>query len=100
MSGFVNINLETLEERRLISSKAKDVVEDNTGSSSGAVIVSGYTSAPESAGGQHASWKRNKRGLKDFQNCRSLTLEEEPNYGTVDHLSDTPNYSSRTPLPK
>ena len=66
VSGFVNQHLETLEERRLITSKARDVVVGN-----------GYSSAPEGS----RTRLTKKRILKDFQNCRSLVMEDES--GTI-----------------
>jgi len=85
VSGFVNKDLETLEERRLISSKAREAVEDTTASAGGAVVVNGYTSAPEGnypandARRSRLNMKRNKKALRDFQNCRSLSFAEEYN---------------------
>ena len=79
----VNKDLETLEERRLISSKAQDAEEVLAGL--GEAGVGGYTSAPEirvatapSLMDSYSKSKANrKRSLKDFQNCRSLVLEDE-----------------------
>ena len=66
VSGFVNKDLETLEERRLITSKASDTVVSN-----------GYSSAPEITKNNRSAAIKRKKILRDFQNCRSLTLEDD-----------------------
>ena len=57
-----------------------------------AVIVNGYTSAPENSVPNNKANLRRKRALRDFQNCRSLTLEEEVNAGAEKNQSENSNH--------
>lgn len=80
VSGFVDIDLYTLEERRIITSKSfkgpgNDVPEEEE--------ESGFSSSSSSSRSRRkrSNHPSPEKDLRDFQNCRSLILADDVNCG-------------------